>query len=436
MRLIYWLIFLLFVVTPLQAQEPNPFISGNSSSLKPSLSADGRYVAFVSDATNLILDDDNETTDVFVRDMQSGVTTRVSVASDGTEANSRSTNPKISADGRFVVFESEASNLVADDTNGWTDIFVHDRETGETTRVSVASDGTPGDASSLEPVISADGRYVAFWTNASNLVADDTNTFRDVMVHDRETGETTRVSVASDGTEANYDARNPVISADGRFVAFWSGASNLVSGDANELEDIFVHDRETGETRRVNVASDSTQANDYTFEHLSISGDGRYVAFQSQATNLVSSATDGGNHIYVHDLQTGETTLVSVMTGGALAGCDDFCLGASNPSLSADGQLVVFESDLTGLVEGDTNESRDIFLHDRQTGETTRVSLNNDGEQLRESSTAGVISADGRFIAFETDAAIIATDYNFRTDIYLLDRETGSVTLVSGTDEE
>jgi Tol biopolymer transport system component len=378
MRLIYWLIFLLFVVTPLQAQEPNPFISGNSSSLKPSLSADGRYVAFVSDATNLVLDDDNETTDVFVRDMQSGVTTRVSVASDGTEANSRSTNPKISADGRFVVFESEASNLVADDTNGWTDIFVHDRETGETTRVSVASDGTPGDASSLEPVISADGRYVAFWTNASNLVADDTNTFRDVMVHDRE----------------------------------------------------------TGETRRVNVASDSTQANDYTFEHLSISGDGRYVAFQSQATNLVSSATDGGNHIYVHDLQTGETTLVSVMTGGALAGCDDFCLGASNPSLSADGQLVVFESDLTGLVEGDTNESRDIFLHDRQTGETTRVSLNNDGEQLRESSTAGVISADGRFIAFETDAAIIATDYNFRTDIYLLDRETGSVTLVSGTDEE
>ncbi len=277
-----------------------------------------------------------------------------------------------------MVFESEASNLVADDTNGWADIFVHDRETGETARVSVASDGTPGDSSSLEPVISADGRHVAFWTNASNLVADDSNTFRDVMVHDRETGETTRVNVSADGT----------------------------------------------------------QAHGYTFGHLSISGDGRTIAFQSQATNLVSDATDGRNHIYVHDRETGETTLASVMTGGTLAGCDDFCLGASNPSLSGDGQLVVFDSDLTGLVEGDTNESHDIFLHDRQTGETTRVSLNNDGEQLGESSTAGVISADGRFIAFETGAAIIATDYNFRTDIYLLNRETGSVTLISGTDEE
>jgi Tol biopolymer transport system component len=436
MRLIYNAIFLLLIASPLQAQETNPFISGNSSSHKASLSADGRYVAFVSDSTNLVLDDDNKTTDVFVRDMQSGVTTRVSVASDGTEANDYSTNAKISADGRFVVFESEADNLVPDDTNGWTDIFVHNLETGETSRVSVGSDGTQGDLSSLEPVISGDGRTVAFWTNAANLVADDTNMVRDVIVHDLETGETTRASVASDGTQANDETYDAVISDDGRYIAFWSRASNLVEGDTNSMEDIFVHDRETGETTRVNVASDGTQANAYTFEYMSISSDGRYVAFQSQATNLVSGDNDAMNHIFVHDQQTGETSRVSLTTEGALSGCDDFCLGSSNPSISGDGQFVVFTSDMTGLIEGDTNESYDVFLHDRQTGATTRVSVNNDGEELNSTSTDGVISRSGQFIAFETGEALIATDFNFTTDVYWVDRETGEIVLVSGTDKE
>ena len=160
-----------------------------------------------------------------------GNTTRVSVASDGTQSNNSSYNPSISANGRYVAFESEATNLVRGDTNNFRDIFVHDRQTGQTTRVSVASDGTQANGHSYDPSISADGRYVAFASLANNLVSGDTNDQQDIFVHDRQTGQTTRVSVASDGTQASGHSFNPSISADGRYVAFVSSASNLVGGD-------------------------------------------------------------------------------------------------------------------------------------------------------------------------------------------------------------
>jgi len=213
---------------------------GNDNSWDPSISADGRYVAFFSHASNLVPGDTNGKADVFVHDRVTGQTTRVSVASDGTEGNGYSWFPSISADGRYVAFESIASNLVPGDTNGVSDVFVHDRLTGQTTRVSVASDGTQGHSASDHPSISADGRYVAFESFASNLVPGDTNGKRDVFVHDRLTGQTARVSVASDGTQGNGDSIYPSISADGRYVAFVSGASNLVPGDANGNIDVFI----------------------------------------------------------------------------------------------------------------------------------------------------------------------------------------------------
>jgi Tol biopolymer transport system component len=233
-----------------------------------------------------------------VHDRLTGQTTRVSVASDGAQGNGDSECPSISADGRYVAFASLASNLVPGDTNGRMDIFVHDRLTGQTTRVSVASDGTEGNGDSGFPSISADGRYVAFASLASNLVPGDTNGTWDVFVHDRLTGQTTRVSVASGGAQGNGDSRFPSISADGRYVAFQSYASNLVPGDTNGVLDVFVHDRLTGQTTRVSVASDGTQGDSYSFGS-SISADGRYVAFASYASNLVPGDTNGWADVFV-----------------------------------------------------------------------------------------------------------------------------------------
>ena len=196
-----------------------------------------------------------------------GTTTRVSVRSNGTQGNDFSAEASISATGRFVAFDSPASNLVSEDTNNTIDVFVHDRKTGQTTRVSVASDGTQGNEFSDAPSISASGRYVAFFSLASNLVSGDTNGTGDVFVHDRKTGQTTLVSVASDGTQANGGSVHASISANGRYVAFQSEASNLVSGDTNNTIDVFVHDRVTGQTTLVSVHSNGTQGNDLSL-HL------------------------------------------------------------------------------------------------------------------------------------------------------------------------
>ena len=200
-------------------------------------------MAFAGGSPNLVPGDTNSNFDIFVHDRQTGQTTRVSVASDGTQGTGgQSLNPSISADGRYVAFMSYADNLVPG-TYNWDSIFVHDRQTGQTTRVSIASDSTPANGQSSSPSISADGRYVAFSSKATNLVSDDTNGQSDIFVHDRQTGQTTRVSVASDGTQVNFDSGQPSISAGGRYVAFGSSATNVVPGDTNGVSDIFVHDR-------------------------------------------------------------------------------------------------------------------------------------------------------------------------------------------------
>jgi Tol biopolymer transport system component len=301
------------------------------------------------------------------------ITERVSVASDGTQANGASILPALSADGRFVVFASYATNLVVGDTNGGIiDIFVHDRKTGQTQLVSIASDGTQGNNNADSgSTISADGRYMAFASKADNLVEDDTNGVQDCFVHDRITGETTRVSVASDGTQANSECApfhmsglfwGPSISADGRYVRFESWASNLVEGDTNGDSDIFVHDRVTGKTTLASISNDGTQENSEP-GWLSVSADGRYVAFPSDATNLVEGVTDGYMNIFVGDRVTGKTTLESVSSNGTQANNS-----SSYPRISADGRYVTFESDATNLVEGDTNGYSDIFVRDLGTG--------------------------------------------------------------------
>jgi Tol biopolymer transport system component len=344
----------------------------NKSSYSAAVSADGRVVAFQSDATNLVPGDTNGVVDVFVRDRQAGTTERVNVAADGAQANggygfTNSGIPALSADGRFVAFTSDASNLVPGDTNGVPDIFVRDRQAGTTERVSVAAGGAQANGfGSDTPSLSVDGRFVAFRSFASNLVPGDTSSVSDIFVRDRQAGTTERINVASDGTEAGNTSDAPSLSVDGRFVAFRSGASNLVPGDTNGVPDIFVRDRQAGTTERVNVAADGAQANDgYSFPG-GISADGRFVAFTSDASNLVPGDT-GPSDIFVRDRQAGTTERVNVAADGTQANG----FGAYSPFLSADGRFVAFQSTATNLVPGDTNDIGDVFVAERAEGGPT-----------------------------------------------------------------
>ncbi len=245
-----------------------------------------------------------------------GITERVSVASDGGQGNFPSISPTISADGRYVAFHSLASNLVEGDTNNTNDIFVRDRLSGTTERVSVTSNESQANEESNHPSISADGRYVAFISKASNLVDGDTNDWTDIFVRDRETGTTERVSVANNGSQANFGSLYPFISANGRHVVFLSLATNLVSGDTNNYPDIFVRDRVAGITERVSVANDESQGNDAP-ELPSISADGRYVAFRSDATNLAGEDTNGAPDIFLRDRLFWTTERVSLASDGS-----------------------------------------------------------------------------------------------------------------------
>jgi Tol biopolymer transport system component len=244
-------------------------------------------VAFVSNASNLVAGDTNGLYDVFVRDLTSTTTVRVSVDSDEVEGNNNPSDPSISADGGFVAFASAASNLVAGDTNSYRDVFVRDLTAGTTVRVSVDSDEEQANGRSYDPSISADGRYVAFHSDASNLVALDLNVRNDVFVRDLTSTTTVRVSVDSDEVEGDAGSSGPSISADGRFVAFDSYATNLVAGDTNGRDDVFVRDLTATTTIRVSVNNLGVQGN-FGSTDPSISADGRYVGFISAATNLTT----------------------------------------------------------------------------------------------------------------------------------------------------
>ncbi len=389
-------------------------IPGEDSSERPRISANGRYVAFESRAKNLVSGGGEYVLyDVFVHDLETGSTKRVSESSAGIPGNYLSQYPSISATGRYVAYRSEANNLVSGDTNSEMDIFVHDLETGSTKRVSVSSTGTQGDGDSHYPSISASGRYVAFFSTASNLVSGATNGWFDVFVHDVETGSTKQVSVDSTGTQGNSHSQWPSISADGRLVAFQSSASNLVSGDTNDAYDIFVHDLQTGVTKRVSVDSLGAQG-DGGSETPGISADGRYVAFESDATNLVSGDTNGFRDIFVHELATGVTKRVSVDAEGNQGNGNCFY-----PDMSSDGHYVAFQSSASNLVSGEANGTGGVFVHDLTTGSTTRVSMNG-AVPANFGGEHPSISGDGRSVAFGSVATNLIEGDDIIPDIYVV----------------
>jgi Tol biopolymer transport system component len=386
-------------------------------SYAPSISTDGRYVAFDSDADNLVPGDSNGQNDVFVRDRAAGRTERVSLSSTGQQGDKGSFTPSISGDGRWVAFVSDADNLVAGDTNRASDVFLRDRRTHRTIRLSVALDGreTTGGNS---PSISADGRWVVYNVGTplnSNGTDED---LAGMFVYDTRTGHRERLG--------HIEGDDPTISADGRYVAFSSEIRDLVPGDTNRKADCFVFDRRTRTVSRVSVGGTKAVGNGWfrgnkqaTSESTGavISADGRYVAFVSSARNLVPKHDNSHDDVFIRDLRAGATRLVSAGLHGQGANGQS---GA--PSLSADGQTVVFLSRASNLIPHDTKGADyDVFRMDLRTGAVSRVNVTPTGARANgPTSSFPMISGDGRVVTFGSRASnLVRGDTNDHDDVFV-----------------
>ena len=396
----FFLIPFLFSSLRAAAQSPDPIIislsntgePGNGPSSSPSLSADGRWIAFASDATNLVPDDSNGVPDIFVHDRQTGETTRVSVSTNGEQANGRSNFPAISGNGRYIAFQSDATSLVPGDTNGFPDIFVQDRLTGETKRASVGINGEQANGESSNVSIAYDGRYLAYQTMASNLARGDDNGAWDVYIYDNGvTGNVIRASVSSEGAGGKLEAINPQISGDGRMVVFVSASGNFVSGDDAKSHDVFSYNRVLAQTARVTEnASGARLPDGFPFFPI-ISATGRHVYF------YYSVSSDNHIHLYHHDDQSKEVRDLTDL--GAIS---TVYLAASE-----EGQYLFYE-------KSDTNNTPQLVRFN------TEISQE---EILTSGNHIGLFdsSADGQTVVFSD------------TQIYLLDHtETPEISFISG----
>jgi len=409
---------------------PPEGVIANGMSNNASISADGRYVAFASTASNLVQSDTNGTWDVFVFDRETGIVERVSVNSQGIQGDKLSTNPSISGDGRYVAFESYSTNLSVNDTAGYMDIFVYDRQTGEVERLGANSAGIGGDNHSKNASISYDGRFIAFESAARNLVPDDNNGTWDVFVYDRKADTIELISSDQSGIAGQGASRKPSISADGRFVTFESYAYNLVPGDSGIL-DVFVYDRQDNIMELVSVRSDGGKANGPSM-NSSISNDGRYIVFSSNAINLVDGDTNFSTDVYLHDRMTGITERISIVNGDEGNGASDF------PALSPDGRYIAFESKASNLILGDTNGMADVIVLDRAQNIFELVSVDSDGFQGSSTSGKPAISQEGSFIAFESNSINLdPRDTRGTTDVFIRDRRPDNVPPVAdaGSDQ-
>ena len=397
----------------------------NGLSENATVSGNGRFVAFYSEAGSLVPDDANGTRDVFIRDIATGAVERVSLSSAGEQGNGQSWDVVVSDNARYVAFRSYATNLVSGDTNDAIDLFVRDRVAGTTERVSVTTTGAQrrGEDVAFEPAISGDGRFVAF-SSTKRFVPDDVDTNADVYVHDRTTGITEIVTVTDADGQVREWSSAADISDDGRYVVFQSGSARMVAGDTNGYADVFVRDRLAGTTRLVSLNSRGRQGNDHS-GYASMTGDGHLVAFVSDASNLVRRDTNNRADVFTHNLWTGLTRLVSVSSRERQGDRHSYFGGGISvgTTVSDGGRYVVFESAATNLVRGDTNRDEDVFVRDRAMGKTYRVSVSTAGVEGRKSSSGGTISDRGRFIGFDSTAPnLVASDTNRNRDAFLSDR--------------
>lgn len=396
---------------------PGPTGEGNQDSWASAVSADGRYVAFVSAADNLVTGDANLARDVFVFDRLTGQIERISLDSAGQEGNGDSLNPALSADGRYVAFESVASNLVANDGNNTADVFLHDRQTAATIRVSVNAAGQEGQGASHGPALSGDGRYLAYWSDATNLVNGDGNSLADVFLYDRQTGTIERVSVDPAGQDADGASRNPTLAAAGRYVAFESQATDLVAGDGSSTTDIFLRDRQAASTTRVSLAPNDNGGNNHSYQPT-LSADANFIAFHSHASNLVEDDDNNAADVFLYHLPTSQIERVSLNSDEAEGNA-----ASTFAAVSGDGRYVAFSSSASNLAGGDVFGYFDVFIRDRWAGTTERASIDAAGHEPNGVSVSPALSADGRFVAFDSSANnLVATDTNGRIDVFLRDR--------------
>jgi len=383
---------------------------GNAESRGSSIAPDAQVIAFFSSASNLVAGDTNAVADVFVYDAATAQTTRVSVGPGGVQANGASIASSLSGDGRYVAFDSAATNLIADDTNAKSDVFLYDRSTTTVERISVTSSGGQASADSFSPDITPDGRFVAFLSYADFDSGGSATGQVSVYLRDRQLGTTTLV--------ASNHSLSPSVSDDGRYVAF-STDSPIVPGDTNGQSDVFVRDMATGVTTRVSVASDGTQANSAS-ERGAISGDGRYVAFESYASNLVAGDTNGSIDVFLHDMMTGTTSRVSVSSSGAQGDNNSTPRDHDGAGrfISRGGRFVAFRSSATNF----GGPSGALYARDTQLGTTTVLSAATDGTEG--TGLNGVVSANGRYFAFESSSStLVPGDTNAVRDVFLRDTQ-------------
>jgi Tol biopolymer transport system component len=401
----------------------------DGASFTPAISADGRVIAFASAASTLVPGDTNAAEDVFVYDRETGGTERISLSSAGEQGNGASYDPAISADGRHVAFTSGASNLTGGDENGELDVFVRDRTTGRTVLASVGPQGLMGDGPSVAASVSADGRFVAFESDADTLVRSDNNGTGDVFVRDLLDDVTRKISVAGNGQQTESPSFGAAISADGTTVAFESFSDRLVPGDTNHALDVFVADVASGAIERVSLATDGGQPNDRSYSP-SISDDGRVVAFASFAGNLVENDTNGLLDVFIRRRDRRTTSRLSVGPRGAEANGLSFA-----PVVSADGSLVVFSSEAGNLVADDSNGARDVFLASTESASLTRLSrrpgtgreAQSDGPSL-----GPVVDASGVIVAFASFATnLVAGDTNGQPDVFVTESTDFTATRVT-----
>lgn len=384
-----------------------------------SISADGARVVFSSYASNLIQRDLNRHEDVFMAEPDSGAMRRMSLGASDAEANGDSFYPSISSNGRFVVFSSYATNLVAGDTNNQVDVFLSDLDDGTIDRVSIATDGSQSNGWSKEPHVSDDGRYVIFTSSASNLVAEDTNGFWDVFLRDRSMGITTRISVGDLGQQGNSYSGNPDMSADGRYLVFSSWSSNLLPNDVHSALDVFVKDQSTGQLFIASVSSSGAQGESLSFEP-SISADGHYLVFSSYAWNLVPGDNNRAGDVFIRDLQTGTTQLASKTSQD---GQD--ALGAERPAVSFDGRFVAFvtNGNYSGSDILDTDVYlRDLVAGTTTRLSVSPIGTPGYGNYGYDIFDFVGLSSDGKRAVFSTAAMLVGPSTRFQRNIYIYDR--------------
>lgn len=338
--------------------QSNGGVLGNTDAPQdlPSMADDGSVV-FSHTASNLISGDSNGTSDIFLYHRQSQLIERVSLGNSGSQANGASRHPAISPDGRYIAFSSAANNLITGDTNGSSDIFLRDIQSASTSRISLSTEGNEGvGGEAIKPSLSRNGRFIAFETTYA-LVSDDTNNNADIYLHDRDTGETTRISVHTNGSEGNAASHAPSISEDGRWISFTSRASNLIDNDSNNAMDVFLHDRQNATTRRVSVSGSGAQARLGVIGQAKLAGLGRYVVFTSRSDDLVAQDVNQRADVFVHDRIAENTHLIHQNSAGEQANGDaDYY-----PSISKEGATFVFDSGASNLINNDTNAVSDVF---------------------------------------------------------------------------